>query len=76
MQFNEQSMSESEVKEDDNETEHASTATPHPVEQAKKKKKKRKKKAVKQQAGQRRSSEDKSDVSVVCRSFSPIRNPY
>lgn len=63
-QFIEQSMSESEVKEDDNETEHASTAANTRTEQAKKKKKKRKKKGTKQQqsAGQRRSSEDKSDV--------------
>lgn len=72
-------MSESEVKEDDNETEHASTATPHPVEPAKKKKKKRKKKASKQQAGavagQRRSSEDKSDVSVLCNFRSADRHP-
>ena len=66
MQFNEQSLSESEVKEDDNETEHASTATPYPIEQAKKKKKKRKKKSGnKQQASYRRSSEDNADVSYL-----------
>lgn len=69
-QFIEQSMSESEVKEDDNETEHASAsaaaASSARTEQAKKKKKKRKKKGTKQQqsAGQRRSSEDKSDVKL------------
>lgn len=69
-------MSESEVKEDDNETEHASTANPHPVEPAKKKKKKRKKKATKQQSGgvvgQRRSSEDKSDVCTKLHKPSPF----
>lgn len=61
--LNEQSLSESEVKEDDNETEHASTTAPHP-EQAKKKKKKRKKKSGKQSTSSinRRSSEDNADV--------------
>lgn len=59
-------MSESEVKEDDNETEHASTTAPHPCEQAKKKKKKRKKKSGKQtSAANRRSSEDNADVRVT-----------
>lgn len=61
LQLNEQSLSESEVKEDDNETEHTSTATPHPIE-AKKKKKKRKKKSGKHTTN-RRSSEDNADVS-------------
>lgn len=64
LQLNEQSLSESEVKEDDNETEHTSTATPHPIE-AKKKKKKRKKKSGKHTTN-RRSSEDNADVSVLC----------
>lgn len=56
-----QSLSESEVKEDDNETEHNSTATPVRTE-IKKKRKKRKKKGGKQAAGNHRSSEDNADV--------------
>lgn len=56
-----QSLSESEVKEDDNETEYLSSA----AEQAKKKKKKRKKKGGGKHVGSsaRRSSEDNADVS-------------
>lgn len=52
-------MSESEVKEDDNETEHNSTAAPSRSE-PKKKRKKRKKRSGKQ--GTHRSSEDNADV--------------
>lgn len=55
-------MSESEVKEDDNETEHNSTAAPSRSE-PKKKRKKRKKRSGKQ--GNHRSSEDNADVSFV-----------
>lgn len=63
LQLNPQSPSESEVKEDDNETEHASAANnAHPYEQTKKKKKKRKKKSGKQMSSHRRSSEDNADV--------------
>lgn len=54
-------MSESEVKEDDNETEHNSNAAPNPSE-VKKKRKKRKKRSGKQ-TGHHRSSEDNADVS-------------
>lgn len=54
-----QSMSESEVKEDDNETEHNSTAAPNP--DIKKKRKKRKKRSGKH-GGYHRSSEDNADV--------------
>lgn len=57
-----QSFSESEVKEDDNETEHNSTATPARTE-IKKKRKKRKKKG-KPSASNHRSSEDNADVCV------------
>lgn len=57
-----QSMSESEVKEDDNETEHNSTTTPNPAE-IKKKRKKRKKRSGKQGA-YHRSSEDNADVRI------------
>lgn len=53
-------MSESEVKEDDNETEHNSTAAPNPSE-IKKKRKKRKKRSGKHGA-YHRSSEDNADV--------------
>lgn len=59
-------MSESEVKEDDNETEHNSTTTPNPTE-IKKKRKKRKKRSGKQ-SGYHRSSEDNADV----RTFSAL----
>lgn len=52
-------MSESEVKEDDNETEHNSTATPSRSE-PKKRRKKRKKRSGKQVT--HRSSEDNADV--------------
>lgn len=73
-----QSPSESEVKEDDNETEHLS-ATSAAVEQAKKKKKKRKKKGGGKYVGSsshRRSSEDNADVSdmSVSRSTFSVRN--
>lgn len=53
-------MSESEVKEDDNETEHNSTTAPNPVE-IKKKRKKRKKRSGKH-GSYHRSSEDNADV--------------
>lgn len=53
-------MSESEVKEDDNETEHNSTAAPNPKE-IKKKHKKRKKRSGKHST-YHRSSEDNADV--------------
>lgn len=53
-------MSESEVKEDDNETEHNSTTAPNPAE-TKKKRKKRKKRSGKHGA-YHRSSEDNADV--------------
>lgn len=53
-------MSESEVKEDDNETEHNSTATPTRPE-TKKKRRKRKKRSGKQ-SGPHKSSEDNADV--------------
>lgn len=56
-------MSESEVKEDDNETEHNSTTTPNPSE-IKKKRKKRKKRSGKQ-GGYHRSSEDNADVCKI-----------
>lgn len=55
-------MSESEVKEDDNETEHNSTTAPSRSE-PKKKRKKRKKRSGKQ--GAHRSSEDNADVGFV-----------
>ncbi|XP_055301813.1 transcription factor 25 [Sitodiplosis mosellana] len=61
-----QSMSESEVKEDDNETEHNSTATPNP--DIKKKRKKRKKRSGKH-SGYHRSSEDNADVDELARTF-------
>lgn len=53
-------MSESEVKEDDNETEHNSTAAPNRPE-TKKKRKKRKKRSGKH-GTYHRSSEDNADV--------------
>lgn len=53
-------MSESEVKEDDNETEHNSTATPNRPE-TKKKRRKRKKRSGKQ-GGNHKSSEDNAEV--------------
>lgn len=64
-QLNQQSLSESEVKEDDNETEHASAATnleAGPAAVSKKKKKKRKKKS--KYTGNHISSED-NEVSVL-----------
>lgn len=60
-------MSESEVKEDDNETEHNSTTTPNPSEM-KKKRKKRKKRSGKQ-GGYHRSSEDNADVCKILHLF-------
>lgn len=57
-------MSESEVKEDDNETEHNSTAAPNP--DIKKKRKKRKKRSGKH-GGYHRSSEDNADVRMESR---------
>lgn len=65
-----QSMSESEVKEDDNETEHNSTAAPNPTE-TKKKRKKRKKRSGKQGA-YHRSSEDNADIDELARTFKGI----
>ncbi|XP_031632722.1 transcription factor 25 [Contarinia nasturtii] len=64
------SMSESEVKEDDNETEHNSTAAPNPSE-IKKKRKKRKKRSGKQ-GGYHRSSEDNADIDELARTFKGI----
>lgn len=61
LQF-QQSMSESEVKEDDNETEHNSTTAPNPVEREMKKKRKKRKKRSGKQSGYHRSSEDNADV--------------
>lgn len=55
-------MSESEVKEDDNETEHNSTAAPNRTE-TKKKRKKRKKRSGKH-GTYHRSSEDNADVCI------------
>lgn len=61
-------MSESEVKEDDNETEHNSTAAPNLTEK-KKKHKKRKKRSGKH-SGYHRSSEDNADVRMkMCHSI-------
>uniref|UniRef100_A0A0K8TSD3 Putative transcription factor 25 n=1 Tax=Tabanus bromius TaxID=304241 RepID=A0A0K8TSD3_TABBR len=65
--LNQQSPSESEVKEDDNETEHASAANNTSVYNlSKKKKKKRKKKSAKPSV-QRRSSEDNADIEEIVR---------
>uniref|UniRef100_A0A1L8DI15 Putative transcription factor 25 n=1 Tax=Nyssomyia neivai TaxID=330878 RepID=A0A1L8DI15_9DIPT len=73
--FNQQSPSgdtESEVKEDDNETEHASAAgNAHTCEQ-KKKKKRRKRKAGKQSSTQRRSSEDNAEVDVITKTVREV----
>lgn len=64
-QLHQNSPSESEFKEDDNETEPASHGVNNSSEQSKKKKKKRKKKNVKSSTNnQRRSSEDYSTVRV------------
>lgn len=62
-----QSMSESEVKEDDNETEHNSTATPNRPE-AKKRRKKRKKRSGKH-GSYHRSSEDNADVCKITKNI-------
>lgn len=65
-------MSESEVKEDDNETEHNSTAAPNPTEM-KKKRKKRKKRSGKH-GTYHRSSEDNADVCATKRNIFHITN--
>ncbi|GAB0086263.1 transcription factor 25 [Sergentomyia squamirostris] len=71
--LNQQSPSESEVKEDDNETEHASAASnAHACEQAKKKKKRKKRKAGKQSSAQRRSSEDNADIDVITKTVREV----
>lgn len=61
LQF-QQSLSESEVKEDDNETEHNSTAAPNRTETKKKRKKRKKRSGTKH--SYHRSSEDNADVSL------------
>uniref|UniRef100_A0A1B0CVA6 Transcription factor 25 n=2 Tax=Lutzomyia longipalpis TaxID=7200 RepID=A0A1B0CVA6_LUTLO len=71
--LNQQSPSESEVKEDDNETEHASAASnAHTCEQAKKKKKRKKRKGGKQSSAQRRSSEDNAEVDVITKTVREV----
>ncbi|XP_059613007.1 ribosome quality control complex subunit TCF25 [Phlebotomus argentipes] len=71
--LNQQSPSESEVKEDDNETEHASAASnAHACEQAKKKKKRKKRKAGKQSSAHRRSSEDNADIDVITKTVREV----
>uniref|UniRef100_A0A6B2EHN5 Transcription factor 25 n=1 Tax=Phlebotomus kandelakii TaxID=1109342 RepID=A0A6B2EHN5_9DIPT len=71
--LNQQSLSESEVKEDDNETEHASAASnAHVCEQAKKKKRRRKRKTGKQSSAQRRSSEDNADIDVITKTVREV----
>lgn len=64
--MNQASPSESEVKEDDAETERGDSYGAIYAEQAKKKKKKRKtKKRVGKHVSQRKSSEDNADVSEI-----------
>lgn len=55
-------MSESEFKEDDNETEHNSTAAPHRNETKKKRKKRKKRSGTGKHGAYHRSSEDNADV--------------
>lgn len=57
-----QSLSESEFKEDDNETEHNSTAAPHRNETKKKRKKRKKRSGTGKHGAYQRSSEDNADV--------------
>lgn len=52
------------MKEDDNETEHNSTATPHRVEAKKRRKKRKKRSGAKHGGGYHRSSEDNADVNI------------
>lgn len=71
-QLNQQSHSESEVKEDDNETEAATPAnTEDPQESTKRKKKKKKKKSGKSMST-RRSSEDNVEIDEVERSVREV----
>jgi hypothetical protein len=65
-QLNQQSHSESEVKEDDNETEAAKSCEGDPNHEAVKRKKKKKKKKSGKHVNTQRSSEDNADVSIVC----------
>lgn len=65
LQLNQQSHSESEVKEDDNETEAARSCEGDHHESVKRKKKKKKKKSGKY-VNTQRSSEDNADVIFFC----------
>lgn len=65
-QLNQQSHSESEVKEDDNETEAPKSCEGDPNHEAVKRKKKKKKKKSGKHVNPQRSSEDNADVLNFC----------
>ncbi|ERL92131.1 hypothetical protein D910_09451, partial [Dendroctonus ponderosae] len=73
--LNEQSQSESEVKEDDNETETAKSCDGQNVQECpkKKRKKKKKKNSGKHAANQHRSSEDNADLNEQSQSESEVK---
>ncbi|KAL1518069.1 hypothetical protein ABEB36_001750 [Hypothenemus hampei] len=70
--LNQQSHSESEVKEDDNETEAAKSCEGENVHESVKKKRKKRKKKSGKQANTHRSSEDNADVDEVERSLREV----
>lgn len=65
LQLNQQSHSESEVKEDDNETEANNAPTSIDGHEATKRKKKKRKKKSGKSINTRRSSEDNADVNII-----------
>jgi hypothetical protein len=71
-QLNQQSHSESEVKEDDNETEAAKSCEGDPNHEAVKRKKKKKKKKSGKHVNTQRSSEDNADIDEVERSVREV----
>jgi hypothetical protein len=70
--LNQQSHSESEVKEDDNETEAAKSCEGDPNHEAVKRKKKKKKKKSGKHVNTQRSSEDNADIDEVERSVREV----